>query len=69
MKEELIKDLGAVDKGVIERPNLVVTRETKMDAILIETGFLSNAEDEKLLTDEEYQYKMVDAIIKGIENF
>jgi len=40
-----------------------------MDAILIETGFLSNAEDEKLLTDEEYQYKMVDAIIKGIENF
>lgn len=67
--DELLKATGAVDKGIIQRPNLVVLRETKMPAVLVETGFLSNAAEDKLLFTEEYQYKIVDAIIKGIEKY
>lgn len=67
--DELLKATGAVDKGIIQRPNLVVLRETKMPAVLVETGFLSNAVEDKLLFTEEYQYKIVDAIIKGIEKY
>ena len=67
--DELLKATGAVDKGIIQRPNLVVLRETKMPAVLVETGFLSNSAEENLLFTEEYQYKIVNAIIKGIEKY
>ncbi len=67
--DELLKATGAADKGIIQRPNLVVLRETKMPSVLVETGFLSNAAEENLLFTEDYQYKIVDAIIKGIEKY
>ncbi len=38
-------------------------------SIIIECGFLSNAEDEKLLNDEEYRYELSFAIYSGIVTF
>ena len=35
-------------------------------AVLIECGFISNPEEEKLLNDEKYKCAMVDSIYKGI---
>lgn len=40
--------LGFTNRGVIERPNLVVLKRTNMPAILIETGFINNDEDNAL---------------------
>ena len=34
-------------------------------SVIVECGFLSNAEDEKLLVTEEYQRKIASAILKG----
>ncbi len=67
--EELLKGTGAKDRGIIQRPRLVVLNRTSMPAILIEVGFLSNPGDEKLITDEAYQDKIVDSIIKGVERY
>lgn len=66
--DELLKATGAASRGVKTNPYVVI-RETKMPAILIETGFLTNPEEEKLLYTEEYQNKMVEGIVKGIENY
>lgn len=38
---------------------------TKSPSVIVECGFLSNAEDEKLLTDDEYQSNLAYAIFKG----
>ncbi len=38
-------------------------------SVIVECGFLSNEEDEKLLQTYEYQEKIVDSIYKGIVNF
>lgn len=38
-------DLGFRDMGVVERPNLVVLKRTRMPAVLIETGFINNDSD------------------------
>ena len=38
-------------------------------SVIVECGFLSNEEDEKLLQTLEYQEKIVDSIYKGIVNF
>lgn len=66
--DEMIKSTGAVSRGV-KTNSYVVVRETKMPAVLIETGFISNPHEESLLFTEEYQNKMVEGIIKGIENY
>ena len=36
---------------------------------IVECGFLSNAEDEKLLMQEEYRLRLVGAIADGLERF
>ncbi|WP_311442882.1 N-acetylmuramoyl-L-alanine amidase [Ezakiella coagulans] len=46
-----------------------VLKNTKAPAILIETGFLSNAAERAKLLTPEYQAKLVDGIINGIEDF
>ncbi len=38
-------------------------------SVIVECGFLSNAEDEKLLVTEEYQRKIAAAILKGALSF
>ena len=40
-----------------------------MPAVLVETGFMSNPEEEELLFTEKYQDIIVDSIVKGIENY
>lgn len=67
--ESLINGTGAVDKGIIERDDLIVLNQTKMPAILIEYGFLSNEKEEKLLLSEDYQNKVVDSIVNGLEKY
>ncbi len=42
---------------------------TSAPSVIVECGFLSNAEDEKLLLTPEYQEKIINCIYKGIINF
>jgi N-acetylmuramoyl-L-alanine amidase len=46
-----------------------VLKNTNMPAILIETGFISNQEDEALLVSSAFQQQMADAIYAGIESY
>lgn len=46
-----------------------ILKENKIPSILIECGFLSNPEEEKLLQDEKYQSKIAIAIYSGIEKY
>lgn len=41
--------------------------KTKVPLVIVECGFLSNPDEEKLLSDENYQKKMAEAIVMGIE--
>lgn len=56
--------LGFEDKGVVERPNLVVLRRTKMPSILLEVGFI-NSEKDNTLYDERFN-EIAQAIADGI---
>ena len=63
-----LTDLGFKDLGIIERPNLVVLKRTNMPAVLIETGFINNDDDNKKFDDEFDQIAaaIADGIIKTI---
>lgn len=67
--KEVLAQTGAVDRGIIKRPKLVVLRETKMPAVLVEVGFITNSAEEKLILNSEYQVKIVEGIIRGIERY
>ncbi|MBO4981940.1 MAG: N-acetylmuramoyl-L-alanine amidase [Lachnospiraceae bacterium] len=60
---------GAGDRGVVEDESLYVTRETDMPSCLVETGFLSNAKERGELVSAEYQDRIVDGIVSGIDLF
>jgi len=51
--------------GIVERPGLWVLRKTKMPAVIIEIGFISNPAEEKKLNDPAYRCKLVDAVVKA----
>lgn len=64
----LIPATGLADRGV-RQSSLHVTRETKMPAILLECGYLSNASDEALLYTDLFQQKVAEAVVSGIKEY
>ena len=64
----LAQATGWEDAGVIVK-NLHMTRETKMPAILVELGFLSNPGEERQLNEPAVQGKIAAAIAKGILDY
>ena len=64
-----LKGTGANNRGIKQRADLPVVRMTKMPAVLLEVGYLTNEEEEKLIIDDKYQDKISDSVVKGIENY
>lgn len=69
IQSELISATGAYNRGVVSRPDLVVTRETEMDAVLVELGFITNAEEQQKLRSTSYLEKCAEAILEGVIDF
>ena len=59
---------GAVNKGTVPR-DLIGFNWSKRPTILIEMGFMTNAEEDKLLSTEEYQNKIVKGIVNGLKSY
>ncbi|MCD5415077.1 MAG: N-acetylmuramoyl-L-alanine amidase [Clostridiales bacterium] len=49
--------------------NMYLIRKLDIPAVLIECGFLSNAREEKLLADVNYQKKIAWAIYTALQNY
>lgn len=55
--------------SVVMTANYAVLRENDRPSILVETGFLSNAEEEALLAQDSYRQKLANGIYQGICNY
>ncbi|MGH4123219.1 MAG: N-acetylmuramoyl-L-alanine amidase [Clostridium sp.] len=65
VQTELIKATGRVDRK-IKTAGFYVLKNTDATAILVETSFVSNPTEEKLLVTQAYQTKLAQAISTGI---
>lgn len=65
VQKELVKATGLRDRGIKDY-NFYVTRQTTMPAILCECGFMDNLEEAKLMLNEDYQWKVAEAIARGV---
>lgn len=63
--KKMLDKTGAMSRGVKVESHLV-TRTSLMPAVLVELGFISNADEIKKLTDKDYQQKLADGIVEGI---
>lgn len=68
VKKNLINTTHAVDRG-IKREKHVVTSKSKMAAILVEAGFLSNPIEEALLFKDSYVDVISRAVAVSVFNF
>ncbi len=53
----------------IKAADYFVNRNTRMTSVIIEVGFVSNSEEEKLLNDQAYQHKIAWAIYAGVAKY
>lgn len=65
--DEIIKTTGAVNRGAIPMDNMSGLNWSKVPVTIIETGYMSNKEEDKLLITSEYQDKLVQGMVNGIK--
>lgn len=64
-----LKRIGNNHKPNIERANFAVLRTSDMPAMLVETAFISNPDEERRLIDPAYQRKIAGAVLDGVHTF
>lgn len=64
-----LEQVGFVNRGVIERPNLVVLKRTRMPAVLVEVGFINSETDNELLDSrfDEVASAIANGILESVE--
>jgi len=68
VQQNLIAGCKAYDRGV-KQANFYVLKGAFMPSILIELGFLSNQEEERMLINEDYQQRLARTIFEGLKRF
>lgn len=65
IQSAVMEHTGANDRGIKTADYTVIVR-TKMLAVLIEVGFLTDEAEKEMLQDEEYQKKLAQGIAEGV---
>jgi N-acetylmuramoyl-L-alanine amidase len=64
-----LRHVGKLHKAKPEHASLGVLRSPDIPSLLVETGFISNANEERLLGSSAYQDKIAQAIYSGLRNY
>jgi N-acetylmuramoyl-L-alanine amidase len=68
LQSALVSRMMAINRGIKSR-SLFVTRHTRMPAVLVEGGFLSNRIENSLLRDDTYRERIAQGLAAGIVNY
>lgn len=64
-----LKGIGFLHKGLPEYSSFGILRAPDIPSILIETGFISNTKEARLLSSNEYQNKIANAVYRGVKKY
>ena len=66
LQRNLCAEIGSRDRGLQERPDLVVLAASSVPSVILEVGYMSNRDELQKLIDTEYQRKIAVGIYNGI---
>ena len=66
--QAIVEETGLASRGA-KTARFYVIKNSAMPATLIETAFISNYQEEALLGDSDFQYKIAVAICRGISRY
>ena len=66
---EEIGEVNALHKNYVEQAGFAVLKAPDIPSILIETAFISNPDEERLLRDSGHQNKLADSMLGGIRRY
>ena len=74
MGRMVLEEMGEVtklhgDRRKVEQAGFAVLKEPEMVSILVETGFISNHDEERNLRDGNHQERLAAAIVEGVRRF
>ncbi|MCE7032641.1 N-acetylmuramoyl-L-alanine amidase [Lysobacter sp. GX 14042] len=64
-----LQQVGNVHKRNVEKANFAVLRTSDMPAMLVETAFISNPDEEQRLRDPAFQRKLAGAVLDGVNGY
>ena len=67
--KSIAKKTGAKDLGVERTDKMSGINWAQVPVTIVEMGFLTNKKEDKLLATKEYQKKIVNGIVSGLEDF
>ncbi|HEU5297492.1 MAG TPA: N-acetylmuramoyl-L-alanine amidase [Burkholderiaceae bacterium] len=70
--DEVLQHIGRVGhlhKGKVEQAGFAVLKAPDIPSILVETAFISNPDEEKLLRSSKYQDRLVEALVTGMRRY
>lgn len=64
-----LSGFARLHKGSVEQAGFMVLKEPNMPSILVETGFISNPDEEMLLRSAAYQQRLAKAVVNGVRKY
>ncbi len=64
-----LKKIGKTHSNTVEKAGFVVLKSPDIPSILVETAFITNPKEEKLLRSASYQEKLANAILIGAKKY
>jgi N-acetylmuramoyl-L-alanine amidase len=64
-----IGNVGRLHKAQVEQAGFAVLKAPDIPSVLVETAFISNPEEEAKLRSADYQDRLADALMRGIERY
>jgi len=66
---QALRDIGRTHKSHPESANFVVLRSPDVPSMLVETAFITNAEEEQHLNDAGYRSRLANAVLSGVRGY
>ena len=66
---DALRSVGKTHKPQVERANFWVLRSPDVPSMLLETGFITNAEDERKLNDPAFRERLATVVAKGVSDY